>query len=245
MRLGKRALVAMAGTLAIGGSMLGIAVHSAGAAAPPPVNAANDTITCNTVIAKLSFNPALTSTGATSGAENVSVSGKVAGCTTSAATTVTGGTFSTKDPVTKIDVPLVSDGGSNCLSLAGLHNLTGNLNFKWSTATGAPKLVNNQSIVGTNHFVGNVLSLHTANGGGVAQNGTDNQWDAQYGEFQLGVTQTGNPMSVTGSFTGGNGGATSVSRQATQLDVGALLGTACTTKGSKSATIGIGYVTLQ
>ena len=67
---------------------------------------------------------------------------------------------------------------------------------------------------------------------------------AAYGQFQLG-SPPGAPLSVSGSFTGGNGGATSTANIITTQDFGAITTLCASSTGVKALNIGLGTISLQ
>ena len=181
------------------------------------VDASNSTITCSTLTkAVIQPKPALVNSGALPA--TVKIKGTLSGCTTNApgVTSITG-SFS----------GLLTGGVNDCGSLIGPTANTGTITLKWKSVPGL--------IIPT--------STVTVNAGS-AVGGLFLLGSAAYGQFQLG-NPPGAALSVAGSFTGGDGGATSTATVITTQDVGAI-GTLCgSATGVKLLNIGLGTITLQ
>ena len=181
------------------------------------VDASNSTITCNTLTkAVIQPKPTLVTGGALPA--TVKIKGALSGCTTNApgVTSITG-TFS----------GTLTGGVNDCASLVGPTTNTGTITIKWKAS---PALITPVSTVTINS--------------GSAVGGLHALGSASYGQFQLG-NPPGAALSVTGSFTGGDGGATSTATVVTTQDVGEILTLCGTPKGVKVLNIGIGTITLQ
>ena len=182
------------------------------------IDASNSTITCNTITkGVIQLKPALVTGGTLPGV--VKIKGTLSGCTTTApgVTSITG-TF--KGELTST--------ANDCANLVGPTSNTGTIAVKWKAI---PALIDPTSTV--------TVTAGDAVGGlflGVPP--------GAYGLFQLG-NPPGSALSVAGSFTGGNGGATSVASIVTTQDAGAL-GTLCASPtGLKALNMGVGTITLQ
>jgi hypothetical protein len=184
-------------------------------------DASNNTITCNTITkGSISLKPALIVGGTVVGGV-VKIKGSLSGCTTDNAniTSITG----------SFKGELASTTTNDCVNLLGPTTNTGTIVIKWKST---PALVSSTSTV--------TITAGDAVGGLFAglPPGT-------YGQFDLG-NPPGTALAVTGSFTGGDGGATSVATVITTQDTGALA-VACAppSKGLKTLNIGLGTITLQ
>lgn len=109
---------------------------------------------------------------------------------------------------------------------AGFNNATGTLTFKWKAS---PGLLDSTSTV-------------TVNMGSVSPN-LFVLGSASYGQLQLG-SPPGAALAVSGSFTGGDGGATSTGNLILSQDQNAFQGF-CSSTGIKELNIGVGTITLQ
>lgn len=191
---------------------------AAAAHAAGTVDASNSTITCNSLNkASIKLKPALVNGGALP--TTVSIKGSLAGCTTNApgVTSITGSFKGT-----------LTGTANDCVNLLGPTANTGTLTIKWKST---PGLINASSTV--------TINAGSAVGGAFA-----GLPPAAFGQFQLG-NPPGAALSVSGSFTGGDGGATSTSTVVTTQSVGEILGLCGTTNGVKALNIGIGTLTLQ
>jgi hypothetical protein len=191
-----------------------LALGSAATAAAPPVDASPDTVICNTVIGTVAIKPALVN-GGTATSTLITVKGTLNGCS------VTG-----PNPVTVLSGSFsgkLTGTTNNCTSLLGSATVAGSLTVKWKTVE---KLLDAKSVVTPGTQTGGVFG--------------PTSWGAGYGQFNLGAPGT----SVTGSFQGGNGGATSTAILVTGEDLGATLA-GCAGAGMKTFHIGIGQLKLQ
>jgi hypothetical protein len=219
----RASLLAAASSLAI------VAGLAAPAGAATTVNVANSTVQCMSIVGTLGFVPPLV-IGGTS-ADAITVKATISGCSTPAAVTIASGSISST----------INSATNDCLGLSGLStSTTGNLVAKWKTATGSSKITPTTS------------TLHVAQTNGAQFNsgtpaGDQDTWGGVYGLFQIG-SDAGHggtlAPSVTGAFTGGNGGATSNVDATTGQDVGAIA-TMCFGAGVKTLNFGIGQTTLQ
>jgi len=220
-------LVAGASILA----MTAVLAGPASAAAPPPINVANDHANCNSIVGGIKLSPALTGAGGP-GSESIAVKAALGGCSDADNANVflaSGGASGT-----------LTGNSSNCTSLFGSNPVSGTLTTKWKTATGAPKItpaVTTANISGTDAGAsfgvgGNPFPIPLPWGDGTAL----------YGAFILngGV---GTVVSIADAFSGGDGGAASNVIATTSQDVIGL-GSLCAPggKGIKAVTLGIGGV---
>jgi hypothetical protein len=182
------------------------------------VDASNSTITCASLTkAGIKLKPALVNGGLLP--TTVSIKGALSGCTTNApgVTSISGSFKGT-----------LTGGTNSCAGLLGPTTNTGTIAIKWKAT---PGLIDSTSTVQINSgaAVGGLFA-------GLPP--------GAYGQFQLG-SPPGAALSVTGSFTGGDGGATSTATVITTQDAIALAGLCATTNGVKALNIGIGVLTLQ
>ena len=189
--IGGLAVVALAGVISTSG---------VNAAAPPPINANNDHIKCTAVYGTTKFSVPLDLVGGQ--ATDVAVKASVDGCTDLdnpnvkiKKSTLTGTIHFTDNFVT---------------ALQGIHSVTGSFSIKWVTASGAAKLV--PTAPSTSNAI-STINFSQINGSslGVGGNFTD-----QYASLKFGNDAAHGPTaapSVSGAFTGGNGGATTIARR--------------------------------
>ena len=181
------------------------------------VDASNSVITCNSLTkASIQLKPALVTGGALP--STVKIKGALSGCTTNApGVTSISGSFS----------GTLTGGTNDCVNLIGPTTNTGTITIKWKST---PGLINATSTVTINagSAVGGIFAGFPP---------------GSYGQFQLG-NPPGAALAVTGSFTGGDGGATSVATVVTTEDVAAI-GSLCAGGGVKKLSIGLGTITLQ
>jgi hypothetical protein len=181
------------------------------------VDASNSVITCSTITkGVIQPKPALVTGGTAPG--TVKIKGSLSGCTTNApgVTSITG-SFKGE----------LSGGTNDCINLVGPTANTGTIEIKWKST---PGLIISTSTVTVNS--------------GSAVGGLFVLAPGAYGQFQLG-NPPGAALAVSGSFTGGNGGATSVANIITTQDAGAIATLCASTTGVKALNIGIGTITLQ
>lgn len=250
MRIRSKVL-ATATTVALAMGVAAYAVPSAGAAALPKHDAANDKVTCNDIIGKIKFSVPLHLGGTT--ANQVTISIKSDDCLDTTAglydSTTNPGGVSLKGASSK---GILASSTNDCLGLQGLSTATsGDIALKWTTNSGTPGLLNAASTFHIGQDWGGTFN----DGGQTSPATARDSWGAQYGWFAIGGATSGRPMgateqfttnpSMTGAFTGGNGGATSWF-EGTTNQTAAALGTACfSTGGIKGVTFGIGGLTFQ
>ncbi len=182
------------------------------------VDASNSTITCSSLTkAVIGLKPSLVTGGTLP--TTVTIKGGLSGCTTNApgVTSISGSFKGT-----------LTGGTNSCAGLVGPTTNTGTITVKWKAT---PGLINATSTIQINSgsAVGGLFT-------GLVP--------AVYGQFQLG-NPPGAALSVSGSFTGGDGGATSTATIITTQDVGAIGALCGSTTGVKALNIGIGTLTLQ
>jgi hypothetical protein len=216
----------------------------AGAAAPPPINVANSTVTCNTITGTLKFSVPLTLTGPTTGAQTVTVKAKLAGCTSPDVTaavqavdpngaTVFGGTTSGT---------LTSNGGSGCLGLAGPGTAAGTLVTKW-TPPKKSKFIPVETVAGKSGTYSQ-SAITGDQGNTFTIDASQAPYAGSYGQFTVGQDYGTSPISDTGANDafkgpGAHNGHNSWLNVIGNLDVVQELNL-CTGAGIKSLTVGIG-----
>jgi hypothetical protein len=181
------------------------------------VDASNSTVTCST-LTKAVIQPKPTLVNGGTLPSTVKIKGKLSGCTTNApGVTSISGSFS----------GVLSGGLNDCASLIGPTTTTGTITLKWKSS---PGLINPVSTVtvAAGSAVGSVVAIGPA----------------AYGGFGLG-NPPGLALSVAGSFTGGDGGATSTALVLTTQDIGEIATQCASVKGVKTLNIGLGTITLQ
>jgi hypothetical protein len=179
------------------------------------VDASNSFIQCNTFTkASIKLIPALVNGG--TALTTVKIKGALSGCVTNAGVTSISGTVS----------GVLTGGTNDCINLIGTIPSTGTLTVKWKST---PGLINPVSTVTVNF--------------GSSEGGFFGFGPADYGRFDLG-NPPGAALAVSGSFTGGDGGATSTASVLTSQDINAILA-GCGGAGVKALDIGIGTITLQ
>jgi hypothetical protein len=193
---------------------LALLIPSSGAAAPA-VDVSNDTVACNTLNkGVIKIKPPLINGG--TAVPVFSVSGKLAGCSTSAAVAINDFKSSFKGTLT---------GTSNdCAGLLDGSGITGSIVTKWNAP---PKITPTSSTI-------------TITAGDVTNGVFSAPWGGAYGRFQLG-SPPGGPLAVSGAFTGGDGGINSTAVAVTQEDITVILAQ-CAGKGVKALTIGLGQL---
>jgi hypothetical protein len=197
-------------------------------AGPPPYNNANDTVKCGTISkGVIKPKPVLNNTGV---APSVfSISGTLGGCTSPSNPNLVFPEGKSKFKGT-INAPT-----SNCAGLAGPSTSTGTLTITWGatdSVSGAGMLNKTSTVtIPSNGSVGNFAVVA----------------GDSHGTFDLGQPGAPAALSVTGGFTGGNGGATSTATVITQESVTTILSFCAlpAPKGLKQITIGVGGLTLQ
>ncbi len=181
---------------------------STAAHAQAPVDVSNGTITCNTFLKGSSkFKPALSNAACPAGVnETIQIKGSLSDCTVDATTAgagvvIAGG--SVKGTITTSDC--------TCAGLGpGDHPIiSGSLITSWKTASGSPKISPTSSTLNAGANIHAGVSIPPAPFSG-----------AIYGVFSLSGTGVG----VTGAFTGGDGGAGSVTAGASTESAATLIG---------------------
>jgi hypothetical protein len=233
----RTSLLAAASALAL---LVGLAAPAG--AATPPTDVTHSTITCNSVVGTLKFNPPLTLAGDpdTTPPGSVAVKATLGGCSTNASgVTVLSGAGATgkTSPITSAH--------SSCNGLSGLSDSTsGDLVTKWKTATGTPKITPTASTLHIAQTFGGVFN----DGGDTTPAADSDSWGGQYGIFMVGTNAahggTAQPT-VSGAFQGNNSGHTSTIDATTgqsfdQIALQCLLGIPV-----KALNFGIGGATLQ
>jgi hypothetical protein len=203
--------------LLTGGLVAGLAQ-----AAPLKVDVGNDSITCSTVVgATVSISPPLSFAGAANRA-TIRVKGKLAGCvdTTNPSVLIASGSFS----------GTLTGETNNCSALSGTQPVHGTIVYSWKADPTTP-LLQTSSVQTVNGITGQLFHPSPSDPAFAG---------AAYGSFALGTA------SVTGAFTGGDGGVTSTSIAVTSEDIG-LFNTLCAppAAGIKTLHIGIAKLTLS
>ena len=186
------------------------------------IDNSNDTVHCETVTkGAIKFAPALSNTGAV--ATVIKISGTLGGCSSASNPTLVFPEGKSKFK------GLLNAATNNCAALAGPSTTNGTLTFSWGVA--APGVTQKVSTV-TIPSGGSVGSFAAIGGG-------------SYGVFGLGAPQGGAALSVTGGFTGGNGGATSGGYVVTQQSVASILSYCGSLTGLKAINIGVSQIDLN
>lgn len=191
-----------------------------GNAAPPKVDVSNHAITCSTVTGTMKFSPALDDIGLSTLV--IKLKGKLTGCVdnTDGAVLIDSGTFT----------GVITNPTSYCPDLITTFQppapVTGTVVYKWKANPATP-ILQTQSTQVVDTRTGDLF----APGGpfGVAQ----------YVQLAFGT------VSVSGAFTGGDGGVTSSNVFLTSQDIAGIQSLCATAAGVKTFNIGIGAVTLQ
>lgn len=196
---------------------LGVLVHANSAlAGPPPIDVSNAKITCTSVIGAAKLKPGLTFTGASPA--TIQVKGTVAGCTVTNApspVTITGGKFK----------GVLTSGSNNCGNLLGANAVSGSITFSWKADSTTP--INLKT---------STLTPGTLTGGTFAPAALS---PATYGDFTVGAS------TLTGAFTGADGGATVHAVLATSQSTDAETTLCNSTKGLSAINLGLGILELQ
>jgi hypothetical protein len=203
MKINRRMRV-VAGGLAVAALAVAITTSSVNAASPPPIDASNHHITCTTLYGTFKITPAFDLVGGQPA--TVAIKAKVDGC------------IDTDNPNVKLKASTVTGtmvfADNFITALQGVHNVTGSMTVAWKTASGAAKLTNPTSTINFTQLNGGSAS--------VGGNFTDT-----YANFQIGANAAhGNTAAptVTGAFTGGDGGATTTLDALGSLSVTAVAG---------------------
>jgi hypothetical protein len=259
----RKKLFAVASTVALTAGLSVVTALPAHAAGPPAHNAANDSVTCNDLLGKIKFSIPLRFAGTT--ANDVSLTIKSDDCVDTTAglydpDTNTGG-VTLAGAIAK---GIIHSDNNDCQGLQGLSTTAGSVPFKWKTVAKGidpdgigplkapifPKLVDATSTLSISGTWGGSYG----DGGDTSPTAATDSWGAQYGFFAIGAAASGLPVgsgqsytpapSVTGSFTGGDGGAKTTFQGVTTQTVGALANACFGTTGIKGIVFGIGGVTL-
>lgn len=193
--------------------------HARAWAAVPKVDVANDSITCNTVIATAKFKPPLVFGGGAT-ATAIALKGTVQGCTVSGANpaTVLSGKFSGT---------LVGATNDCSFVLSSSTPQVGTLTFTWKADKTTP-LLQTKSTVSVTTVSGTTTTLGGAVGGATF--------------FQLVLGTSG----VSGAFTGGDGGASSSNVFISSEDLFGSATQQCnSSNGMKIIHLGLGTITLS
>jgi hypothetical protein len=210
------------GVLAVAGGIMATALPAS--AAVPTVNVQNDKVSCNTIVGKISFTTALTLTGPTTGANTIKVSAVVDGCTDSTNSNV-------HIKATHLSIALNTNNGTACTGLFGNSAVTASSTVKWAASDPTvEKLVINGNLPAA------TTDTITGTTGGTYASDT---WGGSYGEFSVAAPAQ---ETVSGAFTGGDGGVSSSFTATTGQDVGALLNACSSIKGIKTINFGIGNI---
>lgn len=192
-------------------------VARATSAAAAPVDVSNHSITCNTVTGSARITPALNDVGL--GVPVFKIKGKLGGCVdnTNPGVLIDSGSFSG----TIVGITTF------CPDLIDSVPWSGTLTYRWKANRDTP-IAPTTSTQQINSFTGFLLSPGGSFGG------------ATY------ITLSFGTASVSGAFTGGDGGSTSSNVIATSDDFYNRYASLCAgSVGVKSLTFGIGTVTLQ
>ena len=199
---------------------LGVLANSA-LAGPPPIDVSNGKIVCNTVIGTVKIKPAL-EFGGTAPSTTIQVGGTLDGCTVS----------NTAMPVimhaSKFKGVLTSTTGNDCANLLAATSVSGTITIGWKADSTTPISLKSSTLTPGALTGGTFAPAALAPG--------------QYGKFTI-----GGGTSVTGAFTGGDGGSTTTATIITAQDTDAL-NAACTVppaKGLKALNIGPGTFSIQ
>jgi hypothetical protein len=231
IRIRKHRVLAAFGVIAALGGIVGVTATAVGAAGPPATDVTNDSIQCDQITGKITFAPPLQDGGTAAATAQVKL--KVSDCTDDA---VPSGVVSGATVIGSLTLA-----NNDCANLfSGLQSWAGSLTANWRPAAGV-KLTTKQSTIALSQVNGAVF------GSGVPT-GDNTTWTGEYGLVQFGTDAnqgaTAAP-SVTGDFTGGNGGSGSTFDLATN-ETNNNLQTACgSTSGLKQLTAGIGSLSLD
>jgi hypothetical protein len=265
MNIRKRSL-AIATTAALAGLSV-IAVPAAHAAGPAKHDASNDKVTCNDVMGKIKFGIPLTVGGTTPNTITLTI--KSDDCTDT-----TAGIYDPVGNPTGVSIKSAAAKGvlnstnNDCFGLQGLSTGTsGAITASWAMNSATPALlsaptatppVSNKTTLNITQEWGGTFN----DGGSTSPASASDSWGGTYGFFAIGSSTSGLPIgtvnsgtppdhqhyttapSITGAFTGGNGGATTMFQGVTQQSKGSL-GVACLTTGIKGIDFGLGGFTFQ
>jgi hypothetical protein len=193
--------------------------------AAPPIDNTNASVSCTSVTkAILKARPGLTSSG---GVPSLFIlTGKLGGCTSPDGITFQEGRSSFR--------ALIQSPDNSCPGLAGPNPTTGSITIRWKT----------------NERITQPVSTVTIQSGAIA-GGVDTSAGALRATFDLGTGPPSNApggtsaLSVTGGFTGGDGGANSGATVITELSVQSILLLCNSPKGLQEIRIGGGALSLD
>lgn len=196
-------------------------------AAHAQVDVSNASVTCNTIVkASLKASPALV-LGGMAGTTTIKVKGVLGGCTSPDAA-VTFPDYKSKFQGV-LTVPT-----NDCLGLVSLNLTSATLTIKWKTNE---KINVNQSVI--------TIDQSDATAGLFVA-----PWGANHPYVGLGVNprpsgMPGTPLSVSGAFTGGDGGAQSTVDLISSQDIQTIVAACQTATGVKQVDLGLGQIHLQ
>jgi hypothetical protein len=206
---------------------MGVTLATGPAYASTPVNVSHASVTCNSVVGTIAFNPALKLSGPTTGSDTITLKVALSGCTSPQVNA--GGSIFTG----AISGTIVGSAGSNCTGLSGLSSVTANPLIKWKAPTGYSFTPTANSNLGISQTQGGTYSVTG-----------QTPWAGGYGQFEVGATYGTAATSVTGAFAGTDSGATSWFNGTTGQDTVSLLASCLSSTGLKLANFGIGGVSL-
>ena len=208
--------------------LLSLVLASIPAWAVDKIDVSNDAIICKTLIGTTTYSPAL-KFPRTATSEIARVKGTLSGCT------VYGPGFATANP------PVLILGGTFSAVLTGATNdcnvvfssldvpYGGSLTIKWKADPSTP-IVQTSTVVSVASVAGTFF---------IAGAGNFFAGEGAYGEFIL------NGSSMTGAFTGGDGGSGSSNSAITSQEFFSSISTSCTSRaGLKKLNLGLGILTL-
>jgi hypothetical protein len=189
------------------------------------VDVSNATVTCNTILkGALKISPALVGGGTEPGA-TIKLKAKLAGCTASAPITLPDGKSSLSAVITVPD--------NDCTNLLSGAAASGTMTVKWKAL----------------QKIEPAVSTVTIPAGSLTAGLLTPGWGASYGYLGFGINDRpsgspGLPLSVTGAFTGGSGGANSTADFVSQEDIFVLLNGCGSPAGVKALNSGIAQLFL-
>ena len=210
----------------VAAALVGVLAFGTVSHAAPAIDNSNASVSC-TSIAKgvIKARPALTATGGTSTV--LLLSGKLGGCSSPEGITFQEGRSTFRAILNVTD--------NACAGFVGESPTTGSITIRWKTDE---SLTNPISTV-------TLPSGAVVGGTGTVAGGLRVTFDLGTGAPSNGAAMGATPMSVTGGFTGGDGGASSGVTVVTQLSVDSILALCDSRKGTKEVGIGAGAVSLH
>jgi hypothetical protein len=246
----RKKFLAIVSTVALAAGISMIAAPVAHAAPVPPTNNANDTVECNDIIGKIKFAVPLVLGGTTP--NQVTISIKSTDCTSTGLGLYDIGTNPGGIAIKSMSAKgVLASANNDCLGLQGLSSgVSGDVTMKWSMKPQTPKVTNTSSTMTISESWGGEF-----NDGGVTSPATaSGPWAHHNAWFAVGGTGSGRPLgsaesltaapAVTGGFTGGDGGATTLFMGASVESTGTLFN-ACLGTGLKGMTFSVGYINLK